>query len=430
MDQVAGGIRRHAKRVNISSGREQLEFIARRNRELTANGDYDLADDIVSVPASNYFAHERWAAEMEKIFKRLPLTLAFTAELSNPGDYKAMDVAGTPVLITRGAGGQVRAFVNSCSHRGAIIVSEGTGNARRFTCPYHAWSYDQQGDLVGIFERELFGDLDTSCHGLTPLAAGERAGLIFVTLDPRATDALDLDSFLCGYDEVLSALDLANCRVVGRQSIEGPNWKVAYDGYLDLYHLPILHRITFGPNIGNKAVYYPWGPHQRVSSLVPRKPIDTQQDVTASDPPVDLSVDLPIEQWPIDRLTLGVWTIFPHISIASFEAMGRVFLVSQLFPGDTPGSSVTVQTFLHSGPDAPGQADKIRETMAFLHHVVQDEDYFTGLRLQRALMTGAKSHVMFGRNEGGGQRFHRWVDALLETPDEALVGLFSQLDVQ
>ena len=396
--------------------RAQLVAMAERNLALAQTGENQLVDNIVSVPASNYFDPNHWTAEMSQVFKRVPLTLAFTAELPNPGDYKAMDVAGVPVLISRGADGAVRAFVNSCSHRGAVLVTEGLGSARRFTCPYHAWSYDQKGELVGILDREMFGDLDVSCHGLTPLAAGERAGLIFVTIDPHSTAPIDLDTFLCGYDELLAELDLANCRVVGQQAIAGPNWKVAYDGYLDLYHLPILHRDTFGPTISNKAVYDAWGPHQRVSS-------PARNTASARESRPDLG-DLPIDQWPTERLTLGVWTIFPHISIASFDSGGRVFMVSQLFPGDDPGSSVTVQTFLHTQPDEPGQAEKVAETMAFLHHVVQDEDYYTGLRLQRALKTGAKDHVLFGRNEGGGQRFHRWVEALLAADDADLAGVF------
>ena len=338
----------------------------------------------------------------------MPLVMGFSTEVANPGDYKALEVAGTPVLISRGADGALRAFVNSCSHRGAIIMPEGTGNARRFSCPYHAWTYNQQGDLVGILDRESFGEVDTSCLGLTPLPIAERAGIIFVMVRPNA--ALDIDTFLCGYDELLAHLDFANCRVVGSQSIAGPNWKVAYDGYLDLYHLPILHRETFGPNMANKALYTAWGPHQRVTS-----PARNVSDVVG---------DVDLESMPTERLTLGVWTIFPHVSIASFESGGRVFMVSQLYPGATPGSSVTVQTFLHTQPDAPGQAEDIATTMAFLHHVVEDEDYYTGLRLQRALKTGLKTEVLFGRNEGGGHRFHRWVDAIVATDDDDLATLF------
>lgn len=390
--------------------RAELVAMARHDLALAANGEVELAPGIASVPTRHYVDPARFGAECDRIFLRVPLVLAFTAELAQPGAYKALDVAGTPVLIVRAADGVVRSFVNSCSHRGAQIVTEGTGSARRFSCPYHAWTYDQQGALVGILDRERFGEVDAGCHGLTSLTTEERAGCVFVSLDPRRR-ALDLDTFLCGYDDVLADLGLTSCRVVGTQTIAGPNWKIAYDGYLDLYHLPILHKDTFGTSIPNSATYFAWGPHQRVTSPV----------VKATDPLLTRQED----DWPIDRLTTGVWTIFPHVSIASFDAGGRVYLVSQLFPGAEVGTSTTVQTFLHTQAEAPGQAEKVAATMALLHHVVQDEDYATGLRQQRGLRTGAKEHVLFGRNEGGGQRFHRWVDGLLATDDGEVTRAFT-----
>ena len=390
--------------------RPLLVAMARHDLALAAHGDVELAPAVGTVPARHYVDPDRFALETGQIFRRVPLVLAFTAELAEPGDYKALDVAEIPVLIVRGADGVVRSFINSCSHRGAQVVPEGTGSARRFSCPYHAWTYDQQGALVGILDRERFGAIDPGCHGLTALPTEERAGLVFVSLDAHHR-AIDLDSFLCGYDDVLADLALASCRVVGTQMIAGPNWKIAYDGYLDLYHLPILHKDTFGPSIPNSATYFAWGPHQRVTSPV----------VKATD--VLLTVDE--ADWPTERLTTGVWTIFPHVSIASFDAGGRVYLVSQLFPGAEVGTSTTMQTFLHTKPDGPGQTEKVASTMALLHHVVQDEDYATGLRQQRGLRTGAKEHVMFGRNEGGGQRFHRWVDGLLATEDGDLADAFT-----
>ena len=75
-------------------------------------------------------------------------------------------------------------------------------------------------------------------------------------------------------------------------------------------------------------------------------------------------------------------------------------------------------------PPDDAQADLVAERMAFLERVVRDEDYYTGLRIQRSVKTGAKDSFLFGRNEGGGQRFHRWVDALVATDDDQFAGLF------
>lgn len=386
----------------------QLIEMARHNIQHVEAGTIDQAASVAQVPADNYYEQERWEKEMARVFKRMPLMLATTAELKQPGDYKAMDAVGVPVLITRAEDGTVRAFVNSCSHRGSMIMQDGHGNASRFTCPYHAWSYNAEGELTGILSPKDFGDIDRSCNGLTALPCIERAGLIWVVLDPNSP--LNLETFLCGYDDLLEHFGFKDWTLFDQRTIAGPNWKIAYDGYLDLYHLPILHKDTFGPQMPNQALYYPFGPHQRVSS---------------PDPSLLAFKDQPEDSWNTDHLMSGVWTIFPHVSIAGFEGGGRSVMISQLFPGATPQESYTVQNYLMQHEPDDEQRALAHEQFKLLEYVVREEDYATGLRQQKALMTGMKSHVMFGRNEAGGQNFHRWVDRLLITEDADLNELFS-----
>jgi len=322
--------------------------------------------------------------------------LALGSELPQPGDYRALEVVGVPILLARGGDGAVRAFVNSCAHRGAQIVTEPAGRAKRFICPYHAWTYDEDGALVGILAEGDFGAIDRVCHGLVRLPAAERAGLIWVTLDPGST--LDIDSFLCGYDELLAHFGFESWHVAFRRSVAGPNWKIAYDGYLDLYHLPILHKATFGPSMPNRALYDAYGPHQRAS--FPSSALLRLED-------------LPEDSWETPELLGGIWTIFPHISIATFDVGGRAVLLSQLFPGASPLESVTVQSFVMANEPNDDERAAAEKMFELLGYVVREEDYATGLRQQRALLTGARRDVLFGRNEGGGQRFHRLLDRLL-----------------
>lgn len=371
-------------------------------------GTQDQASEVVSIPVENYYDPDRWEKEMKLIFRRMPLVLGTTAELKEPGDYKALEAAGMQVLITRTQSGDVKAFVNMCSHRGARLVNEGCGRAHKFTCPYHAWTFSPRGDLVAIYSSDAFGEIDKTEYGLTPLPCLEKAGLIWVTLDPKST--LDIELFLSGYDSLLNEFGFENWHHHSTQRVEGPNWKIAYDGYLDYYHLPILHRNTFGTDIGNKANYYSWGPHTHMG-----RPDTSWEEFE----------NLPEENWPSERLLTGVWTIFPHISIASFTGGGRSVMISQLFPGDTPETSYTNQIFLmEKAPETEELEKEAQEQFKFLEYVVQEEDYATGIALQKNLDVGAKSHVLFGKNELGGQRFHRWVDTLLETPDEDLPKLF------
>lgn len=391
--------------------REQLIAITRREVENLQNDRIDLMPDVLRVPAASYCDRNRWELEVARVFKRVPLALAFSCELREPGAFRALEVAGVPVLMARDRGGRIGAFVNMCSHRGNYVVHEEAGVAKSFRCGYHAWNYGLDGELLSIFDEGNFGAVDKSCHGLTRLPVAERAGLVWVTLDPASR--LDIDDFLSGYDQVLDHLALGDTHLVGRQQLAGPNWKVAYDGYRDFYHVPILHRKTFGPDLPHRPDYYAWGPHVRMTA--PGNYVET--------------ANTPESEWTDADLTPGVWTIFPNVSIAGGRR-GRssgagMYMFSQLFPGAGPGESVTIQNFLSFEPAERLDRDALNDYMSRMIDVVRDEDYFTGFRIQKALATGAKAYSLFGRNEGGGQLFHRWVDALVETEDADLPALLA-----
>ena len=392
----------------VDTPRRRLEHMAERTIAHNKAGTTHLTDAPTTIPVSNYHDPERWRREVELIFERVPLLLATSAEIKDPNTYKAIEVAGMPVLIARGADGVARAFVNMCSHRGAMLVDEGVGEARRFACPYHNWVYDQQGELVGMFKQDDFGAVDTSCLSLTDLPLIERAGLIWVTLNPRFS--VDPDAFLAGYDELLEFCRFADMNHFGSRRLMGPNWKVSFDGYVDFYHLPILHKNTFGPEFPSDALFHRVGPHQRVTG--PRGNWAKLENRTP-------------EEWPESILIGGVWSIFPHASIAGFDVgEHKVYQVARIFPGATPEESVTYLDFISTAPKTPDMVAVIDKQVAFLEMVVRDEDYATGLKIQRTVRTGAKTEFVFGRNEGGAQYVHGWIDAILETSNDQLSDLF------
>ena len=149
--------------------KEEYNKIAEKIVSHVENGTTDQAPEILKVPTSDYTSHERWSSEMKDIFQNLPLMLALSIEMPNPGDYKAMEVTGIPVLITRDKSNKVNAFRNVCTHRGAIVAQEGIGNRSRFSCPYHGWTYSNSGDLIGVTDKPKFGDIDNKCFGLEKL---------------------------------------------------------------------------------------------------------------------------------------------------------------------------------------------------------------------------------------------------------------------
>jgi phenylpropionate dioxygenase-like ring-hydroxylating dioxygenase large terminal subunit len=261
---------------------------------------------------------------------------------------------------------------------------------------------------MGVASADDFGEIDKSCYGLTPLRVTERAGLIWGILDPKST--LSFDAFLAGYDQLLAHFRFEDWHFFSSRVIDGPNWKIAYDGYLDFYHLPVLHKNTFGEAMSNQANYYAWGPHQRVQA--PTRDLEVFETTPEAD-------------WPVEAMLNGVWTIFPHVSIASFQGGGRAVMISQLLPGAVVGESTTTQMYLMEKAPDEAQAKEATDQFEFLKFVVKEEDYATGFRQQVALKNGGRDHVLFGENEGGAQRFHGWVAKILETSDDDLEALFA-----
>ena len=109
---------------------QRIGDVAEIMLDYVENNRTHQTDATLRVPSRSYTDKDQWNAEIELVFKRVPLMLAFTAEMPNPGDYKAMDAVGMPVLITRDKAGQVRAFLNVCSHRAAPVALKATAIAR------------------------------------------------------------------------------------------------------------------------------------------------------------------------------------------------------------------------------------------------------------------------------------------------------------
>jgi len=352
----------------------------------------DQADTPMPLPVSAYLDTERYAHEIEHCFKRLPMAIALSLELEGTSTYRAMKILDTPVLVVRGRDGVARAFLNVCRHRGAQVVPDGTGTGLQFSCPYHAWVYDDRGALASMYGESTFGALERSERGLRELTCTEAAGLIWVCLTPGI--AFDIDDWLCDFRIELETLDLENWHLHAERDIPGPGWKVVWDGYLEAYHHNSLHQDTVGKfTIGNLVVHDTYGPHQRIT--FGRKSLK------------DL-MDQPEEKWAPDEHIRLIHSVFPNLSISG--VLGDHCLVSILFPGPGPDTTVTRQYVLAA--QEPKTEEQIAATEGFSNIVlraVRDEDYAMGFTIQRGLASGANETFLFGRNEPGLQHYHRMV---------------------
>ena len=140
------------------------------------NSTTDLGDTVWTEPVDHYQSQERFDAEIA-LLKRLPVPYCPSAALPDKGSYIARKAAGTPLVVVRGLDGVVRAFINACRHRG-MQVAKGSGCSRSFVCPYHAWTYNLEGNLKNIPGPEGFPGIDPEEHGLVQVSAVEKGGIV------------------------------------------------------------------------------------------------------------------------------------------------------------------------------------------------------------------------------------------------------------
>ena len=211
--------------------------------------------DYSRTPYEVYIDQDIYDQEQENIF-RGPVWnyLALDAEIPNPGDFKTTYVGETPVVVNRAEDGSIHAFVNSCAHRGSMVVREPFGNSENHTCVYHHWCYDLTGKLIGVpFERGVDGKggmpptFDKADHQLRALQVSTRSGVVFATFDPGVEP---LEDFLG--ESACAALDRKFRRpieILGymRQRLTC-NWKLYRENVNDGYHGGLLHLlpVTFG----------------------------------------------------------------------------------------------------------------------------------------------------------------------------------------
>lgn len=373
--------------------RAEYLAVAKRLLEHIEHGTTDSTESMKYVPVERYVDPARWQCEMDRIFRRLPLLLAFTCELREPGHYKSIEVVGVPVLVVRGEDGIARAFIGVCSHRGTMLAAEGRGQCEnRFTCPYHGWTFDDKGALVGVAGRRKFGEVDAGSRRLTQLPCLERAGLIFVCLNPDAS--MDLEGYLGGMLAELEAFGFENWYMHLQNELPTSNWKVAHDGYLEGYHFANLHPNTIGRQVmSNIMAYDAYGPHQRVAFPTHR---------------IAQLRGKPEQEWKTGEGIAVVRTVFPNVSFA-VDAEGG--MVSQLLPGPTPDKSRTIQNHIYPRPPkTEAERAELDARTEFFIRAVEQEDNWVCERIQRGLLSGGNKDFVFGRNELGLHRLHAWID--------------------
>ncbi|NMH90736.1 Rieske 2Fe-2S domain-containing protein [Pseudonocardia bannensis] len=209
----------------------------------------DWPDGLTRIPYWAFQREDVYAAEQEKLFRGPYWSyLCLEVEVSSPGQFRTSFVGDTPVIVARDADGELYAFENRCAHRGALLALDDKGTAKDFTCVYHAWTYNLQGDLTGVAFKDGIkgkgGMPESFCmeaHGPRKLRLAVVHGLVFGSF---SDDVDDIEDYLG--DEIMGRIERVlggrTPVVLGRFTQMLPNnWKLYVENVKDSYHASILH---------------------------------------------------------------------------------------------------------------------------------------------------------------------------------------------
>lgn len=317
----------------VQTLRDLMEFEA--SRTAPPAGFPALPD----IPAGRYVDPRFFALEMEHIWRKSWLLAAHIDELPEPGSYMLWENAGQPVLLVHDADGNINAFYNTCSHRGAPVVTEPSGNKKRFACPYHGWTYSDRGELLSVRDPEDFRGLDLSARGLTGIRCERFGNLVFVNFDDNAPTLL---AWLGPIADEWQEFQFDNCRLAARHIFDlDCNWKIAMEANTEVYHVRSIHQKTVAPVLDDRRnvnTLYPNG-HGRMVAPTPRgkrtldimpgpsdiAEIDTVGEIARTCTlsyglfpnwvsPLSQWVLPPILFWPngIDKCRMETWTMAPQ----------------------------------------------------------------------------------------------------------------------
>ena len=365
-----------------------------RARALVESGTTDLADHLLEVPLWYYRDADLFERERTEILATTPLALVPTCRLAEPHDFLVREVLGTSVLVTRDGSGQAHAFLNYCRHRGAR-PAEGCGSSRRFTCPYHAWTYDTEGQLVGLPGPEAFTDLDRSTHGLVELPSEERNGFIWVVLTADAE--IDVAAHLGPLDAELTQWHLDTSEfLVDRTFTSSVNWKSALEAFAENYHFAYVHgNSLIGQNtVGNTGAFDPFGLHHRLAFPSPWI-VHAPEEVESA----------------LDYVSL-IYSVFPHLVLA-VTVVGTEII--EILPGDEPGTCTVLHGWMAMLP-APDEATRAGyfELYEAVHAALRNEDFAMLPSCGEGIRQAQHDHMVIGRNEIGVQNVVRAFAATLD----------------
>lgn len=356
--------------------------LTRRALQRALDKTTDMAQDILRVPLHYYNDAKLTELEVSQILRRTPLAIAPSAQLPAVNDYVVRSVLGDSLLVTRDKDGHSHVFLNYCRHRGAMPAC-GQGNSSRFTCPYHAWTYKNTGELATLPGKAGFGGIDLKDYGLVELPSEERYGFVWAVLTSDA--GIDVDAHLGELAPQLAELDYASFGYHDHREFESEvSWKGALEAFAEGYHFPFVHgESVIGMSaLPNTAIYDEYGRHHRIGF-----PFNWITELTSD----------PDRSWDV-RENMGViYWIYPNLILANSSVGVEII---DMLPAGAPTRCTVRHTWMARTPatsdDMRAGYDAIYDAV---HAAVRDEDFAMLPQCGEGARRGQHDHMLIGRNE-------------------------------
>ena len=356
----------------------------------------DLGAETWREPVANYTCAQRFSAEIEML-KRLPVPFCPSAALPEAGSYVARNAAGIPLVVVRGDDGRVRAFRNVCRHRG-MRLADGSGCTKAFICGYHGWTYRLDGRLQHIPHDGGFPDVDKATHGLVPVHAEEKCGLVFVTQieDPIGAGALDgLPNLIAADQRIFATTETAT----------DVNWKVFMEGNLEGYHIKPTHKTTFYPyGFDNLTLIETFGRNSRVTFPFRR---------------IEKLRPLPPAERKIAGMVTFVYHLFPNVILAVLSNHTTMSVLEPVTPSRTrfhtyrlTNTGAAAGEGAGEGSDAEADARAKRDA-GFVSDTGGKEDAAMLRGIQNGISSGTNEHFTYGYYEKAIVHFHKSLASVL-----------------
>ena len=200
------------------------------------------------MPRWCYLSEAFYQRELERIFLHNWAFIDRVDAIPNPGDYITVDTFAGPVMVLRDGEGEIRAFANSCRHRGSRLL-KGSGNCRSIVCPYHSWTYDLDGSLLRALAMEQTTGFDRARLGLKPIRLETWGGFMFINFDADSESLLDFLGDMTLRYESYKFEDMV-CTRRTDYTVEC-NWKLLLENAHEDYHTPTVHKGSLGLQVTN-----------------------------------------------------------------------------------------------------------------------------------------------------------------------------------